>query len=113
MAPVARPAHARGMQTLHHAPPPPSPTLAGDLGDLAAVLRESAERCDRAAARIAPHEALDETVCDRYRAAAARWPASSPPPYERVAAVLARLHDAGTAARAAARRCDAAREALT
>jgi hypothetical protein len=101
------------MQTLHHAPPTPSSSPGDDLGELAAALREAAERCDRAAARIAPHEALDETVCDRYRAAAARWPAESPPPYERIAGILARLHDAGAAAREAARRCDAAREALT
>ena len=84
-----------------------------ELGVLAEALRVARRACDRSASRMVPAaETLDRGICSRYQRAAAGWPASPPPSYERFAAALASLHEAADGARLAARSCDQARQAV-
>ena len=86
--------------------------MAFALTDLALVMRGAAQRCDDMAAHCFPPVAAD-SICDRLDCAAAAWPEGERPSYERLAAVLAALHDAAASSRLAARRCDRAIAALS
>jgi hypothetical protein len=87
--------------------------LAGTLEALGEALRAAGRACEQSAFRIVPGgRPLDRGICSRYQRAAANWPTSPSPSYERFAAALASLHGAADAARQAARRCDQAREAV-
>ena len=87
-------------------------TGAVELEELGPILRLAAEVVDRAAERLVPHLESTDQVCDRYRAAAASWPTAPAPSYERLAGLLATLHDASAAVRSAAARCDGADRAV-
>jgi hypothetical protein len=88
-------------------------TLPGELESLGEALRAAGRACEESASCVAPGaQPVDRGVCSRYQRAAASWPTSPPPSYERFAAVLASLHEAAGAARLAARRCDHARQAV-
>jgi hypothetical protein len=87
--------------------------LPGELEGLGEALRAAGRACKKSAFRVVPGaQPLDRGIGDRYQRAAASWPASPPPSYERFAAALASLHEAADAARLAARRCDRARDAV-
>ena len=86
--------------------------MAFALTDLALVMRGAAQRCDDMAAHYFPPVAAD-SICDRFDRAAAAWPDGERPSYERLAAVLAALHDAAASSRLAAHRCDRAVAALS
>jgi hypothetical protein len=79
--------------------------MAGSLTDLGEALRAAARACDQLAARVVPGDPSGP-LCDRYRTAAEAWPSPAPPSHERLAAILASLHDTAAGARLAARRCD-------
>jgi hypothetical protein len=102
-APVA-PWNGRGHRD---AMPPPV-----DLEELGVVLRLAADVLDRAAEQLVPNVGSTHRVCDRYRAAVASWPTTPAPSYERLAGLLATLHDAGAAVRRAATKCDGADTAV-
>ena len=88
-------------------------TLPGELEGLAEALRAAGRALETSAARVVPAaEPSDRGICSRYQRAAAGWPVSPPPSYERFASTLAGLHDAAGAARLAARRCDEARRTV-
>jgi hypothetical protein len=87
--------------------------LPGELEDLAEALRAAGRVCEKSAFRVVPGaQPLDRGICSRYQRAAASWPASPSPSYERLAAALSSLHEAADATRLAARRCDQARETV-
>jgi hypothetical protein len=87
--------------------------LPGELEALGEALRVAGRACQKSAFRVVPGaQPLDRGICSRYQRAAASWPTSPLPSYERLAAALASLHEAADAARQAARRCDRAREAV-
>ena len=77
------------------------------LDDLASAFRGAAGACDALARHAVPDGAAGP-ISGRYRAAADAWPSDTPPSYDRLAAVLASLHDTAATARMAARRCEAA-----
>jgi hypothetical protein len=83
-----------------------------DLEELGVVLRLAAEVLDRAAERLVPTVESTYRACDRYRAAIASWPTTPVPSYERLAGLLATLHDARAAVRGAATKCDGADRAV-
>ena len=87
--------------------------LPSELEALAEALRGAGRALATSASRVVPAaERFDHTICGRYQRAAASWPVSPPPSYERFAAATASLHDAAGAARLAARRCDEARRTV-
>jgi hypothetical protein len=87
--------------------------LPEELEALGEALRVAGRVCQKSAFRIVPRaQPLDRGICSRYQRAAASWPTSPSPSYERFAAASASLHGAADAARQAARRCDRAREAV-
>lgn len=86
--------------------------LAVDLEEVGVVLRLAGEVLDRAAERLVPSVESTHRVCDRYRAAVASWPTTPAPSYERLAGLLASLHDARAAVRGAASKCDGADRAV-
>ena len=87
--------------------------LPSDLEALTEALRAVVRALEKSASRVVPAaEPLDERICSRYQRAAASWPTTTPPSYERFAAALAHLHDAADAARLATRRCDKARRTV-
>ena len=87
-------------------------TLVGDLDALSSALDAAERACGQAATRLLPESSTDNTICGRYQAAAARWPASNRPSHERLAAAWATVHAATDAVRVAARRCRQAEEAV-
>ena len=88
-------------------------TLPGELEGLAEALRAAGRALEASAARVVPAaQPFDRGICSRYQRAAAGWPTSPAPSYERFASTLAGLHDAAGAARLAARRCDEARRTV-
>jgi hypothetical protein len=96
--------------TDHGGDPAALPRELEALGD---ALHAAGRVCEQSAFRIVPGgQPLDRGICSRYQRAAASWPTSQSPSYERFAAALASLHGAAEAARQAARRCDRAREAV-
>jgi hypothetical protein len=82
------------------------------LAGIEATLRALERECLYvAAAWFPPDEA--HGVCGRYRAAAAGWPATwDPPSHERLAEILATLHEAAAGVRLATERCRRVRELL-
>jgi hypothetical protein len=88
--------------------------LPNELETLAEALRDAGSALATSASRVVPPAKPqdDHSIYGRYRRAAASWPTAPPPSNEGFAAALARLHDAGDAARLAARRCDEARWAV-
>lgn len=82
------------------------------LHEAATVLHDVADAVDRAARQIVPPVDSADTLCDRYRGAAASWPTAPAPSYERLAGLLATLHEAGAAVRGAARKCEGADDAF-
>jgi hypothetical protein len=87
--------------------------LAAELDALGEALRAAGHACEQSAFRVVPGgRPLDRGICSRFQRAAASWPTSPSPSYERFAAALASLHAAADAARQAAHRCDRAREAV-
>jgi hypothetical protein len=102
---------ARAVEHTDHGGDPVA--LAGELEALGEALRAAGRACEQSAFRVVPGaQPLDRGVCSRYQRAAASWPTSPSPSYERFAAALASLNGAADAARQAARRCDRAREAV-
>jgi hypothetical protein len=87
--------------------------LPGELERVVEALRAAGSALEAACGRVVP-QALpgDRGVCDRYARAAASWPVSPPPSYERFAEAATSLHDAAGTARLAARRCEEARRTL-
>jgi hypothetical protein len=86
--------------------------LPARLDRLADALRAVGRAYEEAASQLVPSgDPFGQRITDRYRRAAAAWPAE-PPPHERFAAALASLHAAADAARFAGRRCDEARRAV-
>ena len=82
------------------------------IAGIEATLRALERECLHVARAWFP---LDEPsgICGRYRAAAAGWPATSDAPsYERLAAILATLHEAAADVRLATDRCRRVRELL-
>ena len=86
--------------------------LPAELEEIVAALRVVADAVDRAAQQIAPPVEGTYRVSDRYRMAVASWPTTPAPSYERLAGLLATLHEASAAVRGAARTCDGADVAL-
>ena len=88
--------------------------LPSELEALAEALRGASRALTTSASRVVPDAKPqhDHSICGRYQRAAASWPTTPPPSHEGFAGALARLHDAGDAARLAARRCDEARWAV-
>ena len=99
------------MTTRSH-PPGAEVDMAFALTDLALVMRGAAQRCDDLAARYFPPGAA-KSICDRLERAAVAWPDGERPSNERLAAVLAALHDSAASSRLAAHRCDRAGAALS
>jgi hypothetical protein len=88
-------------------------TMPDELEGLAETLRLVGWALEASATRVVPAaQPFDRGICSRYHRATEDWPASPAPSYERLASTLAALHDAASAARLAARRCDAARRTL-
>ena len=88
-------------------------TMPEELEGLAEALRVVGRALETSATRVVPAaQPFDRGICSRYQRAAADWPASPAPSYERLASTLAGLHDAAGAVRLAARRCDEARRTL-
>jgi hypothetical protein len=88
-------------------------TMPDELEGLAETLRLVGWALEASATRVVPAaQPFDRGICSRYQRAAAGWPTSPAPSYERFAATLAGLHDAAGAARVAARRCDEARRTV-
>jgi hypothetical protein len=88
--------------------------LPSELEALAEALRDAGCALASSASRVVPEAKPehDHSISGRYQRAAASWPTAPPPSHEGFAAALARLYDAGDAARLAARRCDEARWAV-
>jgi hypothetical protein len=87
--------------------------LPSDLDALTEALRAAGRALEKSASQVVPAaEPLDHRICSRYQRAAASWPTTPPPSYERFAAALADLHDAADAARLATRGCDKARRSV-
>jgi hypothetical protein len=86
------------------------PSTAPDiLQDLEATVAAAAGACEAMAAALIPPA---ETICERYDRAAASWSSSGPrPPHERLALLLAALHDAASSLRTASEQCRVAAEA--
>ena len=87
-------------------------SLPDEVDAVAAALSAAAGACDDVARRVLPAGARDESICSRYDRAARAWPVSPPPSRERIAAILGFLHDAESATRQAAARCEQARRSL-
>ena len=88
-------------------------SLPSELETLTEALRAASRALEKSVSRVVPAaEPLDHRICSRYQRAAARWPTTPPPSYERFAAALAHFHDAAEAARLATRRCDKARRTV-
>jgi len=88
-------------------------TMPDELERLAETLRVVGRALETSATRVVPAaQPFDCGICNRYQRAAADWPASPAPSYERLASTFARLHDAAGVVRLAARRCDEARRTL-
>ena len=88
--------------------------LPSELEALTEALRDAGSALATSASRVVPpaKSENDHSISGRYQRAAASWPTAPPPTHEGFAAALARLHEAGDAARLAARRCDEARWAV-
>jgi hypothetical protein len=86
--------------------------LADGLDALASSLHGAAHACDRALSASVPQAMSRGSICARYREAREQWPTSTPPSNERLAAVLASVHDAVRALRTAADHCAQARHAV-
>jgi hypothetical protein len=88
--------------------------LPNELEALTEALRDAGSALATSASRVVPpaKPENDHSISGRYQRAAASWPTAPPPTHEGLAAALARLHEAGDAARLAARRCDEARWAV-
>lgn len=86
------------------------PATAPDvLADLEAAVAATAGACEVMAAALVPPA---ETICERYTHAAEAWARSgAPPPHERLALLLAALHDAASSLRTAAEQCRIAAQA--
>jgi hypothetical protein len=87
-------------------------SLPDELDALAGALRVAADACGKAATRVVPAGAIDDSICDRYERARATWPVVPSPTNERLAALLSGLHDTVGAVRHAADRCDQASHAV-
>jgi hypothetical protein len=88
--------------------------LPSELEALGEALRDAGSALATSASRLVPPAKPqdDHSISGRYQHAAVSWPTAPPPSNEGFATALARLHDAGDAARLAARRCDEARWAV-
>ena len=93
--------HATGASARH---------VAVALAEVEAMLRSLDRTCLNAAAALIPPAGFVDDLCTRYRLGAAQWDAdAAAPSYERQAAILSSLHDAGATLRAAAECCARAR----
>jgi hypothetical protein len=93
-----------------------APFVPAALGRIEQSLLALSRGCDRAAQCFVPPADRDASISLRYARAAADWPGAGDragPSYERQAQVLASLHDAAAALRAAADCCVRARELLS
>ena len=87
--------------------------LPSELDAVAEALRAAGGVLAMSASRVVPAaDRGDSSICSRYQRAAASWPTTPPPSYERFAAAFARIHDAADATRLARRRCDEARRSV-
>jgi hypothetical protein len=87
-------------------------TAISALTGIEATLHALERECVYLASALLPPGDADG-ICGRYRAAAARWPATSPPPsHERLAEILATLHEAAAGIRLATERCRRVRALL-
>jgi hypothetical protein len=86
------------------------PSTAPDvLEDLEAAVAATAGACEAMATALIPPA---ETICERYRRAAESWSSSGArPPHERLALLLAALHDAASSLRTASEQCRVAAHA--
>jgi hypothetical protein len=86
------------------------PSTAPDvLDDLRAAVAATAGACEAMAAGLIPPA---EMICERYSRAAASWSSSGArPPHERLALLLAALHDAASGLRTASEQCRVAAQA--
>ena len=80
----------------------------GVLENLEASLESAARTAVAMASAVVPP---DDAICDRYAAAATAFPEGAQPPNERLALLLAALHDAAASLRTAAAQCRVARNA--
>jgi hypothetical protein len=87
-------------------------SVAASLVNVEAALRALDRACIAAASALIPPPAGDDRICARYAAAAEHWDDARTPSYERMAEILARLHDSGATLRAAAECCRRARTLL-
>jgi hypothetical protein len=82
------------------------------LSGIEATLQALERECLHVASAVFPPDEA-HGVCGRYRAAAAQWPRTAPPPsHERLAETLATLHGAAAAVRLATERCRRVHELL-
>jgi len=87
-------------------------TAISALTGIEATLHALERECMHLASALLPPDGADG-ICGRYRAAAARWPATSAPlSHERLAEILATLHDAAAGVRLATERCRRVRQLL-
>jgi hypothetical protein len=92
-----------------------APLVPAALTAIEHTLRTLSRTCYAAANAFVPLGAQGESIAERYARAAAEWPnarGGHGPSYEQQARVLASLHDAGAAVRAAAAHCRRASENL-
>jgi hypothetical protein len=87
-------------------------TAISALAGIEATLQALERECVHLTSALLPPDEANG-ICGRYRAAAARWPASSGPiSHERLADILATLHEAAAGLRHATERCRRVRALL-
>ena len=97
---------ARALEAVARDVPPAA--VPGVLANLEAALDSLATSAEAMAGAVVPPGGA---ICDRYRAAAAAFPEGARPPNERLALLLAALHDAAASLRTAADQCGVALDA--